>query len=88
MVEYKNVQGSQETVPQLEINVDTVYIRSNIHRISVQMNEEEEPIEVWEYDEQQYTIAEYLKKALPENQATTDAAIAELSMLIASMQGA
>ena len=88
MVEYKNVQGTQETVPQLEINVDTVYIRSNIHRTSVQMNEEEEPIEVWEYDEQQYTIAEYLKKVLPENQATTDAAIAELSMLIASMQGA
>lgn len=88
MVEYKNVQGTQKEVPILEIDKDTVYVRSNIHRTIVEMDEDYGPIEVWEYDEQQYGMGEYLNKALPENQATTDAAIAELSMLIASMQGA
>lgn len=84
MVEYKNVHGTQETVPELEINIDTVYIRSNIHKTTVNMGEDEH-IEVWEYDEQQYTIPEYLNKVLPENQKTTDTAIAELSMLVGGL---
>ena len=33
MVEYKKVHGTQTTVPEIEVNVDTVYVRSNIERI-------------------------------------------------------
>ena len=41
-----NVQGTQENVPTLEINVDTVYLRSNIKQ---KINEEGQLY--WEYDE-------------------------------------
>ena len=87
MISRTNVHGTQEKVPQLEINIDTVYIRSNIHQIEVQTDTKESRME-WEYNEEEYSLQEYLNKVLPENQATTDAAIVELSMLIASMQGA
>ena len=34
-----NVQGTQENVPTLEINVDTVYLRSNIkQKIKIKIN--------------------------------------------------
>ena len=86
-----NVQGTQENVPTLEINVDTVYLRSNIKQ---KINEEGQLY--WEYDETQLTLEEYFKKVLPENelaiielssifadyQAQIDDALAELSMAI------
>ena len=31
---FKKVRGSQEAVPKIEVNVDTVYIRDNIISIS------------------------------------------------------
>ena len=43
------------TVPNIEVNKDTVYIRSNI----VQINTDE--FEGWEYDEIQYDLREYLE---------------------------
>lgn len=49
------VRGSQVTVPKIEVNVDTVYIRTNIERI------EEEDFAGWEYDEIQYPKNEYLE---------------------------
>ena len=63
MIFIQNVKGTQETVPSLEINVDTVYIRSNIKR---KVDEDERPY--WEYDEKQLTIEEYLKEIVPLNQ--------------------
>ena len=81
MIIIENVQGTQETVPSLEINVDTVYIRSNIKR---KIDSEEHPY--WEYDEKQLTIEEYLKEVVPLNQQLTDMAIAELTELFASYQ--
>jgi len=81
MTEYKNVQGTQSTVPSLEINVDTVYIRTNIQDIHT----EEMPV-LWQYDEIQMTIEEYLKQAVPENQDIADESIAELSMAFAEYQ--
>ncbi|MEG2117533.1 MAG: hypothetical protein RRZ69_07630 [Clostridia bacterium] len=57
MKQYKNVQGSMKTVPQVEINVDTVYVRSNIKRITVENSNI--PQELWEYDESQYELHEY-----------------------------
>lgn len=60
MERFFNVRGSQEVVPETEINVDTVYVRSNIHQI-----ENEEGFKEWEYDEIQYPMAEYVGKILP-----------------------
>lgn len=91
MAKYKKVQGSQNEVPKLEINVDTVYLRDNIVKKS---NEEGNPY--WEYDEVQMTLNEYFKKVIPDNekasaelsllfstyQAQVDSALAELSILI------
>ena len=53
MKEFKNVKGSQPTVPSLEVNVDTVYVRTNIRRI------ETEHFTGWQYDEKQYTLREF-----------------------------
>lgn len=48
------VRGTMETVPEIEVNVDTVYVRTNIERI------EEEDFVGWEYDEEQYPLREYI----------------------------
>ena len=53
MKKYYNVQGSMPTVPYIEVNVDTVYIRENIKKI------ETEDFTGWEYDEIQMTLREY-----------------------------
>ena len=55
---FQNVRGSQTTVPQVEVNVDTVYIRSNIRRI------ETEDFTGWEYNEVQYSLREYVEGLL------------------------
>lgn len=81
MTEYKNVQGTQPTVPSLEINVDTVYIRTNIQDIRT----EEMPV-LWQYDEIQMTVPEYLKQIVPENQEISDSSVAELSQIFAEYQ--
>ena len=51
---YNKVIGSMETVSAIEINVDTVYIRSNIKPIN------SDDFKGWEYDETQYTVNEYI----------------------------
>lgn len=76
MLKLKNVRSSMETIPELDINVDTVYIRNNIHRIINQDN-----IEEWEYDEKQLSIDEYLRDTVPTNQNLTEETLAELSIL-------
>ena len=53
MKTYSKVRGSMETVPKIEVNIDTVYIRSNI----IEINEED--FKGWEYDEIQYGKNEY-----------------------------
>lgn len=55
MREYKGVRGTMESVPSIEVNVDTVYVRSNVVRI------EEENFLGWEYDEAQYDVKEYIE---------------------------
>lgn len=54
MQEFKNIQGTQQIVPLIECNIDTVYIRSNIKDIHTT----EMPI-LWQYDEMQLTKDEY-----------------------------
>ena len=53
MIEIKNVQGTMETVQEIEFNVDTVYVRSNIQRV------ETEDFTGWQYDEIQYSYREW-----------------------------
>lgn len=60
------VRGSMETVPEIEVNVDTVYIRTNIIKI------EEEDFVGWEYDETQITKDEYIEKIANENKTLKD----------------
>lgn len=91
MIKIEKVQGSQNEVPKLEINIDTVYLRDNIVKKS-----DDEGNSYWEYDEIQMTLNEYFKKIIPDNekasaelsllfstyQAQVDAALAELSILV------
>lgn len=54
------VRGTQEVVKPIEVNVDTVYVRTNIIRI-----EEENEGYVflgWEYDEMQYEKNNYISQ--------------------------
>lgn len=55
MIEIKKVRGSQKEVPPLEVNIDTVYTRSNITVI------DESDFKGWEYDEIQYQKDEYIE---------------------------
>ena len=54
MRELKKVRGSQVAVPELEVNIDTVYIRSNITAI------DEDDFKGWEYNEVEYDKDEYI----------------------------
>jgi len=74
-------------VPEIEVNVDTVYVRTNIRRI------EEEDFVGWEYDETQYNKDEFIelisnknKELIQENELNKQA-IAELTLLLSTMLG-
>ena len=54
-----------EVVPNIEVNIDTVYVRSNI----VAVNESD--FTGWEYDEIQYGKNEYISKVSSESQELT-----------------
>ena len=54
MQQFYKVRGTMEIVQSLEINVDTVYVRSNVIRV------ENEQFIGWEYDEIQYGVKEYI----------------------------
>lgn len=63
MKEILNVRGSQINKPlKLEVNKDTVYLRTNIQRI------EEEDFVGWQYDEVQYDLKEYIELIGNENE--------------------
>lgn len=55
MKKFLNVKGYQEIVPLIEVNVDTVYVRSNIVRVQT------EEFTGWQYDETQYDKNEYIE---------------------------
>lgn len=52
---YNNVRGTMKSVPNIEVNKDTVYIRSNIKEIN------EDNFKGFEYDEIQYGVKEYVE---------------------------
>lgn len=62
---YNQVRGTMDIVPNIEVNRDTVYVRSNIIRI------ETGDFTGWEYDEIQYGKDEYITKISEEKQELT-----------------
>ncbi len=81
------VRGTMKEVPEIEVNVDTVYVRTNIERV------EEEDFVGWEYDEEQYSKDEFIelisnknKELIQENELNKQA-IAELTILMSTMMG-
>jgi hypothetical protein len=62
MKQHLNIRGSQTTVPEIEVNVDTVYIRTNIMRVDT------EDFTGWQYDEVQYGKNEYISMLAKEEQ--------------------
>ena len=81
------VRGTMKEVPEIEVNVDTVYVRTNIQRI------EEEDFVGWEYDEVQYRKDEFIKliskenKQLKQENELNKQAIGELTVLMSTMIG-
>lgn len=75
----KNCQGSMVECLPLEFGKDTVYVRENIKRITI------ENMELWQYDETQYSLEEYDKikiNNLETKNATLEQAIVELTLMI------
>ncbi len=64
-------------MPSVEVNVDTVYVRSNIKRI------EEENFTGWEYDEVQYGKNKYIEQLTNEEDVGILALV--LSMLMSEI---
>lgn len=60
MIEFKDVRGSQEFISEIEFNVDTIYIKTNIKKVKEIDEHTQEIREFWEYDEKQYTFNEYV----------------------------
>ena len=56
---FQNVRSTAEYIPSVEVNIDTVYIRSEIKRI------EEIDFSGWEYDEVQHNLRDYIGKITP-----------------------
>lgn len=81
------VRGTMKEVPEIEVNVDTVYVRTNIQRI------EEDDFVGWEYDEVQYRKDEFIKliskenKQLKQENELNKQAIGELTILMSTMIG-
>ena len=89
MKQYFNVEGSMDAVSALEVNVDTVYIRTNIRPIE---RTEPIPFKGWEYDEVQYSIREYIGTLTSEEDSgmlalMVSMLMAEVDMLKAQIGG-
>lgn len=71
---FQGVRGTQETVANIEVNKDTVYIRSNVQRI------ETDEFTGWQYDEVQYNKNEYIEKLTNEDDSGMLALMVSLLM--------
>lgn len=54
MIIRNGIRGTMNIVPEVEINFNTVYVRTNIVRV------EEDEFSGWQYDETEYTQSEYI----------------------------
>jgi len=57
------IRGTQKEIKNIEIGIDTVYIRTNIIAI------DEEEFKGWEYDEIQYRKDDYIEIIAEQNQS-------------------
>jgi len=71
---FMKVRGTQNDVKTVDVNVDTVYIRSNITRI------ETNDFTGWEYDEQRFQIRDYIQNLA--NNVDTQSIAMLLSIII------
>ena len=71
---FQNVRSTAEYIPSVEVNIDTVYIRSEIKRI------EEIDFSGWEYNEIQYELREYISKLANEEDSSMLALIVSMLM--------
>ena len=69
------VRGTMKEVPEIEVNVDTVYVRANIERV------EEEDFVGWEYDEEQYSKDEFIEFISKENEQLKEYQIIQDSII-------
>lgn len=61
MIKTYDVLSNQTEQPiEVEVNVDTVYIRENIRRVIITSFRDNKEKEYWCYDESQYTLKEYI----------------------------
>lgn len=77
MIKYTNVHCGDTPPQEVEINVDTVYKRYNIHTYI-----DNDGNQGYEYDEDQMTLLEYFKEIIPADEK----ALGELSILFATYQ--
>lgn len=83
MISRTGVQGTQATVPEVEVNFDLVYVRKNILKVS-EVTDENGMVTTpahWQYDEQEMTVGEYteyIKNNMLEESLSTMEAITQL----------
>lgn len=58
MLYIEKVQGSQIASAPLILNVDTIYVHTNIHKLN-KVDEQGNDLDLYEYTERQYTYQEY-----------------------------
>lgn len=58
MVKIDKVTGSKEASAPLIMNVDTIYVHTNVQKV-IKENESTEQADMYEYTERQYTYEEY-----------------------------
>lgn len=78
MIKRKDVLCGDNYPQELEINVDTVYRRYNIRPYT-----DQEGRDGYIYDEDELTLLEYLREAVPNNEK----ALGEISILLANLLG-
>lgn len=67
-------RGTMKKVPNVEVNVDTVYIRSNITKV------EEEDFKGWEYDEERMPLNKYIEQVNVLGQLLTEREVENLML--------
>lgn len=74
---FQEVRSTAKQVPYVEVNKDTVYVRSDIEKV------EEVGFSGWEYNEVQYGLQEYIENLSTTND--TDSITLLLSMLMSEI---
>lgn len=61
MIKIEKVQGSKEASEPLIMNVDTIYVHTNVQKVVIENEpiEQSDMVDMYEYTERQYTYEEY-----------------------------